>query len=64
MPMSADFQNRLNPLLEAVIDHFGTPFHVYDETGIRNTGEGLIVGHSSLADACDGAAGHDEHRQL
>ena len=48
MPISADFQNRLNPILEAVIDHFGTPFHIYDEKGIRNTGEGLIAAFSGI----------------
>jgi diaminopimelate decarboxylase len=37
MPMSADFQSRLEPILEAVADRFGTPFHVYDEVGIRQT---------------------------
>ena len=50
MPISADFQNRLNPILEAVIDHFGTPFHIYDEKGIRNTGEGLIAAFSGIDD--------------
>lgn len=38
MPMSIDFERRLYPRLEAVADHFGTPFHIYDETGIRETG--------------------------
>ncbi len=41
MPMSADFERRLYPVLEDVAAHFGTPFHIYDETGIRRTGESL-----------------------
>lgn len=37
MPMSADFQSRLEGTLESIADHFGTPFHIYDEIGIRQT---------------------------
>ncbi|MCI0712637.1 MAG: diaminopimelate decarboxylase [Chloroflexi bacterium] len=37
MPISADFKGRLYPHLEAIAAHFGTPFHVYDEAGIRQT---------------------------
>ncbi len=37
MPMSADFQSRLEPALKSIADHFGTPFHIYDEIGIRQT---------------------------
>lgn len=39
--MSALFRARLLPDLERIADHFGTPFHIYDEAGIRATGEGL-----------------------
>jgi len=42
MPMSADFQSRLSPDLKDIVDHFGTPFHIYDEIGIRETGRHLI----------------------
>ncbi|MBI5667511.1 MAG: diaminopimelate decarboxylase [Chloroflexi bacterium] len=42
MPMSADFQRRLFPILRTIAGHFGTPFHIYDETGIRDTGQRLI----------------------
>ena len=42
MPMSTDFQNRLYPALKNIADHFGTPFHIYDEIGIRETGRHLI----------------------
>jgi diaminopimelate decarboxylase len=38
MPMSKKFGNRLLPVLDEIVDHFGTPFHIYDEAGIRETG--------------------------
>ena len=41
MPMSGDFRRRLFPVLPEIADHFGTPFHIYDETGIRDTGKKL-----------------------
>ncbi|MBN2238865.1 MAG: diaminopimelate decarboxylase [Dehalococcoidales bacterium] len=34
MPMSQAFQERLFPKLPGIIQHFGTPFHIYDEKGI------------------------------
>jgi diaminopimelate decarboxylase len=39
MPISASFAARLQPSLPAIIKHFGTPFHIYDEAGIIATGE-------------------------
>ncbi len=41
MPMSADFKQRLFPALPAIAQHFATPFHIYDEKGIRATGAAL-----------------------
>jgi diaminopimelate decarboxylase len=41
MPMSKDFQERLFPALPKIIEYFGTPFHIFDEKGIIQTGEGL-----------------------
>ncbi len=41
MPMSDAFQQRLLPRLERIAEHFGTPFHIYDEQGIRDTGQAL-----------------------
>ncbi|MEZ5606566.1 MAG: diaminopimelate decarboxylase [Burkholderiaceae bacterium] len=38
MPMSPGFRQRLEPLLPALAQQFGTPFHIYDEVGIRETG--------------------------
>ena len=39
--MSQSFKDRLFPVLQEITAHFGTPFHIYDETGIRQTGEEL-----------------------
>lgn len=48
MPMSNDFANRLLPRLEEIAAHFGTPFHIYDETGIRDTGDRLKQAFSGI----------------
>ncbi len=47
MPMSDSFKERLFPLLPTVVNHFGTPFHIYDEVGIRETGRLL---HEAFAE--------------
>ncbi len=41
MPISATFQRALYPQLDTIASHFGTPFHIYDEAGIRQTCRGL-----------------------
>jgi diaminopimelate decarboxylase len=41
MPMSAAFSERLFPRLPEIIRHFGTPFHIFDEEGILETGKKL-----------------------
>lgn len=38
MPISTGFSQRLYPQLRAIAAHFATPFHLYDEQGIRDTG--------------------------
>lgn len=38
MPMSVDLETRLFPVLPEIIEHFGTPFHIFDEKGIVETG--------------------------
>ncbi|MBN2241527.1 MAG: diaminopimelate decarboxylase [Acidobacteria bacterium] len=48
MPMSASFENRLYPVLRDIVDHFGTPFHIYNEAGIRETGRALYKAFSGL----------------
>lgn len=42
MPISKDFENRLNRVLPDVVEHFGTPFHLYDEKGILEGGKLLF----------------------
>jgi diaminopimelate decarboxylase len=49
MPMSKAFENRLLPRLDEIIDHFGTPFHLYNEAGIRETGQNFIAAFSRLS---------------
>jgi diaminopimelate decarboxylase len=46
--MSQDFKNRLLPVLPQVIEHFGTPFHIYDEAGIRATGQRLKAAFAGI----------------
>jgi diaminopimelate decarboxylase len=41
MPISSSFKDRLLSSLTNISDHFGTPFHVYDEAGILATGREL-----------------------
>ncbi|MDK9707506.1 MAG: diaminopimelate decarboxylase [Desulforhopalus sp.] len=41
MPMSQAYKKRLFPALPAIAEHYGTPFHIYDEAGIRETGKAL-----------------------
>jgi len=53
MPLSTDLQQRLYPRLPEIARHFGTPFHIYDEKGIRETG-------AKLKAAFTGAAGFKE----
>ncbi len=37
MPMSHAFHKRLSAILPDIVSFFGTPFHIYDETGICET---------------------------
>ena len=48
MPMSDGFKKRLLPDLADIAAHFGTPFHIYDETGILNTGLALKNAFSDI----------------
>ena len=41
MPMSEAFHDRLSNVIVEAAERFGTPFHIYDETGIRETGQNL-----------------------
>ena len=53
MPVSADYAQRLEASLPGIVEHFGTPFHIYDEKGIRQTCNELI----------EAFAGVDEFRE-
>lgn len=48
MPISNDFSQRLYPKLPDIAAHFGTPFHLYDEEGIRETGRQLQQAFSKV----------------
>jgi diaminopimelate decarboxylase len=48
MPMSTEFEQRLCPMLPEIAAQFGTPFHIYDEAGILNTGAVLIQAFAPL----------------
>ena len=48
MPMSPAFKERLFPHLPAIAAHYGTPFHVYDEAGIRETGRRLKAAFAGI----------------
>jgi diaminopimelate decarboxylase len=49
MPMSPAFQKRLFPALPKIIAYFGTPFHIFDERGIMDTGEALKLNFQNIA---------------
>lgn len=48
MPMSEGFKERLLPVIDKVAAHYGTPFHIYDEVGIRQTGEELKAAFAGI----------------
>src|SRR4051812_21685347 len=48
MPISESFRRHLIPMLGEIAAHFGTPFHIYDEQGIRKTGQALIEAFSRI----------------
>ncbi len=48
MPLSASFKHRLYPHLTEIQRYFGTPFHIYDETGIKETGVALKNAFSGI----------------
>ena len=48
--MSASLENRLYPLLREIVGEFNTPFHLYDEDGIRMQEMGFGFDCSSAAE--------------
>jgi len=49
MPMSLEYKQRLFPRVRAIAAHYGTPFHIYDEAGIRATGRMLKEAFAGIA---------------
>ncbi|TKB09437.1 diaminopimelate decarboxylase [Desulforhopalus sp. IMCC35007] len=49
MPISQSYKNRLFPALRQIAHHYQTPFHIYDEAGIRETGNKLKEAFKDLA---------------
>ena len=50
MPISESYYKRLKPILKDIIKEFGTPFHIYDEKGIRENVRNLEKNFSSFPD--------------
>lgn len=48
MPISQSYKERLFPVIQPIVDHYQTPFHIYDEAGIRDTGEKLKKAFSGI----------------
>jgi diaminopimelate decarboxylase len=47
--MSQSFQDHLFPIAAELAEHYGTPFHIYDEAGILATGEKLKKAFAGVA---------------
>lgn len=54
MPISTDYKERIFPNIRKIADHYQTPFHIYDEAGIKETG-------TRLKDAFAGIDGFKEY---
>ncbi len=50
MPISSDYRSRLYPKLPSIAEHYNTPFHIYDEQGIRDTCKKLTDAFSAIKD--------------
>ncbi len=48
MPMSEEFKEKLFTRLPEISSHFGTPFHIYDEAGIRTTCQNVTKAFSGI----------------
>jgi diaminopimelate decarboxylase len=48
MPMSQRFAQALQADLPAIAEHFGTPFHIYDEQGIIDSADRLTAAFAGL----------------
>ena len=52
MPISPDYRDRLYPHLKTIAGYFGTPFHIYDERGIRQSVRSLKTAFENF-DFCE-----------
>ena len=48
MPISKGFADRLLPQLPEISSHFKTPFHIYDEAGIKETSRELLQAFAEI----------------
>lgn len=48
MPMSNSYKKTVSKILPEIVDTFGTPFHIYDEKGIKKTCNKLISAFESI----------------
>jgi diaminopimelate decarboxylase len=48
VPVRPELEQRLMPELPAIAEHFGTPFHIYDEAGIVATTKRLLAAFDGL----------------
>jgi diaminopimelate decarboxylase len=48
MPMSDSYKKRLSNILPQIVDTFGTPFHIYDEKGIKGTCRKLTTAFNKI----------------
>lgn len=48
MPMSAEFKEKLFTQIGEISAYFGTPFHIYDESGIKTTCQQLLKSFSGI----------------
>lgn len=48
MPMSVAYKKRLSLVLPQIVKKFGTPFHIYDEKGIKETCKKLTTAFENL----------------
>jgi diaminopimelate decarboxylase len=48
MPMSEEFKEKLFAQIREISAYFGTPFHIYDEAGIKATSQQLLKSFSGI----------------
>ena len=64
MPMSDSYKKRLSHVLPQIVKKFGTPFHIYDEKGIKDTCRTLTTTFEDILawmHPCQHLCGRDGH---